>query len=248
MLLAVAVFALLLGMLLHFWPHLLWRLGPTRVFRDVQRVPSAPMPVVEAPEDWVRCRFGSLEFELPRGLAEGFRTDDYSPALAKFTDGTRSIEVVLPRAPFEEGEFFQQEGSAYVQLRKLSPAELRLAMFGAGWDEFRWDMTHEELRSHMFLVNWSARMHTCFVGNVETLLRSDIEGLLADYRGGWAVFEWYTAEGDACGYVLFSDNANGDIDLSWVRPICHSLRFSGACYPDAFKDEEPADLYEIIEP
>lgn len=84
------------------------------------------------------------------------------------------------------------------------------------------------------------------VQRVKTLFRDDIEALLA-VRKSHAEFEWWATDGSAWGVVHFFQKPN-EIDLSWVRPVCQSLKFSGEGYLDESKREEQAELFEIIEP
>ena len=247
MLLAVAVFALLLGLLVGFGPHVWWRFGPASTASSkVQPVPTGPMPAAETPDDWVRCRLGSLEVNLPPGLAKGFRTTGSNSGVAVFQDGTRSMLLSLPESSDPMVQFFKESTAASPELRQLSPTRLQLAMYDASWDDFCWTMSRQELASHTFLVELAVLARPKNTENVETLVRDDIEGLLV-VAGRYADFEWFSTDGLAFGSIVFLQGS-GDLDLSWVRPACRSLRFSGEVYSDSVTDEELAELFEIIEP
>ncbi|HUT89164.1 MAG TPA: hypothetical protein VMY37_06695 [Thermoguttaceae bacterium] len=131
MLVAVAVFAFLLGMVVQFWPHFWWRFGWTRAFRDVQRIPTAPMSVAETPEDWVRCRFGRLELELPVCLAEGLQKRREAHSMIALKDDERQILLSLPDGPAAVASYVQAAAGDDPELRRLTPARLRLAMYQA---------------------------------------------------------------------------------------------------------------------
>jgi hypothetical protein len=247
MLLGVAAFAFLLGTLLHLWPHLHWRFGwADDSFREVQRVPSAPMPAAETPDDWVRCRFGSLEFDLPPALAARFRSAGENSGLTVLEDGTRTMLLSLPEKTDEMVEYIEDSTAALPELQELSPIELRLAMYEASWDDSSWAMSRAELGKHIFLVSMGLFDRAGNPRKVETLFREDIEGLLV-VRAGHAEYEWYSADARARGVIQFFQEPE-EIDLSWVRPICHSLRFSGECYSNKMKGKELAELFEIVEP
>jgi len=107
-------------------------------------------------------------------------------------------------------------------------------------------MSRQELASHMFLVSSASLGYLMSPEKVETLFRGDIEGLL-DVMGKVADFQWYSTDGRAWGAINFVQKS-GNIDLSWVRPVCHSVRFTGEVYSDSLTDEELAELFEIVEP
>ncbi len=245
MLLAVAVFALLLGLLVRFGPHVWWRFGrPRTVCSKVQRVPVSPMPAAETPEGWVRCRFGSLEVDLPPDLAKGFETTRNDWGSAVFEDDTKAMFLRLPENGEEAARLFKEPAAAFPGLRQLSPAKLRLTMYEASWDDFHWSMSRQELASHMFLVSFANLIGSR--DKVETLFRDDIEGLL-EVTGRFADYQWYSTDGSAWGLITFVQKS-GNIDLSWIRAACHSLRFSGEIYSDGVTDEELAELFEIVTP
>ena len=247
MLLAVAVFALVLGLLVRFGPHVWWRLGrPRTMCSKVHRVPTGPMPAAETPDDWVRCRFGSLELALPPDLAKGLRKTGNGLGCVVLETGTRAMFLHLPESSKDVVQFFEESTAASPELRQLSPTRLRLAMHQASWDDFRWSMSRQELASHMFLVSSASLYYFESREKVETLFRGDIEGLL-DVVGKVADFQWYSTDGRAWGTINFVQKS-GDVDLSWVRPVCHSMRFTGEIYSDSLTDEELAELFEIVEP
>jgi len=107
-------------------------------------------------------------------------------------------------------------------------------------------MSRQELASHIFLVSFASLGYMESRKQVQTLFRDDIEGLL-DVIGKVADFQWYSTDGRAYGSISFVQKS-GDIDLSWVRPVCHSVRFTGEVYSDSVTDEELAELFEIVEP
>lgn len=247
MLLAVAVFALLLGLLVRFGPHVWWRFGPASTASSkVQPVPTGPMPAAETPDDWVRCRLGSLELELPPDLAKGFRTTGNDSGCAGFKGDRRAMLISLPESSEEMVQFLKGPAAAFPELRELSPARLRLAMHEASWDDFRWTMSRQELASHTFLVELAVSARPKGTQKVETLFRDDMEGLLMVAREH-ADFKWYSTDRLAFGSIVFLLGSR-DIDLSWVRPVCHSLRFTGEIYSDSVTDEELAKLFEIVKP
>ena len=212
----------------------------------VQRVPAGPMPTAETPGDWVRCRFGSLELELPPGLSKEFRKTITGSGIAVLEDESRAMILDLPESSEEMLRLFKEPAGAFPELRQLSPTRLRLAMHEASWDDFRWSMSRQELASHMFLVSFASLGYLASREKVETLFRDDIEGLL-EVAGRLAYFQWYSTDGRAYGSISLVQKS-GDIDLSWVRPVCHSLRFTGELFSDSVTEEELAELFEIVEP
>jgi hypothetical protein len=108
----------------------------------------------------------------------------------------------------------------------LSHFELRVAATEAGWDDFRWSMSHQDFLWHRWLLS-TGQIYRCHIpaNRVEAIVADDIEGLLIVSVGG-AFFEWSAEKGATVGSVTFAQQ-NGPLDLDWVRRVCRSLEFVG---------------------
>ena len=223
-LLGTAVFALLLGCVVHFWPYLWWRFGPpSREFSDLRRVPTGPMPITETPDHWVRCRLRSLEFSVPSTLANAIRTLRTAPETLRLDDATRTIFVYPPESTAMLADLFQVQMIGSSEEEPYSLARLRLATFEASWDDFRWTMSRRELHRHMYLVSLAGLTRLKTTQEVETFFADGREGLLY-ISGRLAGLEWYSADGRTWGRISFVQRS-GDMDLSWIRAVCQSLNF-----------------------
>jgi hypothetical protein len=215
------------ALLAAFLALFLWK-GPHAYWRWWQRVPAVTVPTKPllssaAPrKDWV-CQVGSVSIQLaPEWLRDVHKMD----AGLRFQDGPRQVLVVLPQKPAEE----------------LSPCKLREAAYRASTDDFRWSMSLQELARLQTLLTFKGLACADGVQSVETVYRSDIEGLLLVLPRGCS-FEWVSTDGKASGQVMFLDRS-GKVDLSWVRPICASLRFSGETFP---RRPAPETLQRLLE-
>jgi hypothetical protein len=159
-------------------------------------------------------------------------------------DVERTVVLSLPDGPDAIASYVEDAAGDDPALRGLSPARLRLAMYHASWDDFRWTMSRKEFANHRHVVV-AGGLTQGDVIRVETLFRDDIEALLA-IREMHAELEWWATDGSAWGVVHFFQEPR--IDLSWVRPVCESLRFSAECHPGNNSREEHAELFDIVEP
>jgi len=241
-LLAIAV-ALVSGLAFHYRFHLLWRFGADRAqLSDVQGIPAGPMPEAAPPEEWVRCRFGSMSFDTPPGMVKNLETAVTGATLLALHDGSRSMIVQLPFGTSDESPLL--ETASAIAGKSVSLETLRLASCRVSSDDFRWSMRPDEVRWHTFCVCMTATLKVASDGWVETLFRDDLEGI-AHFNTGHAWFDWRSSDGAAGGYIHFKDSG-GRLDPTWVRSICHSLRFSGEVFPDRMPKEELLALFKVI--
>jgi hypothetical protein len=252
MLIVFLVGALMLGLARDYGWKLVWRLGLDPAFNnnqswrpsDIRSTPVSPMPGVspELPEDWTDYRVASLRMSLPRGMA--VRKVGEHLKLIVLETADRSVIVILPTDNTDvlkaRTDFVSKSPSA----RELSQAELQVAVYEAGWDDFRWSMSHEEFLWHRWLLTTGQVFrHVVPVDRLEIRFRDDIAGLLI-ICDGRAFFEWSSAEGATAGTLVFIQEP-GPLDADWVRRVCQSLEFSGQCRPEGISE---AELLELIGP
>jgi hypothetical protein len=217
----------LLGALLHYRAHLLWRLGGDQ---SVLAIPTRTMPDTPPPEDWVECRFGPFDFTLPPELAEGARVrGDAGGAGLDATDGSRSFVVLVPTEPQDPAEVLaslRDDLHVPPQGQGLSVTRLRLASYQADSDDFRWSMTPQEVRWHTWCIGARFILAITRPSRAEYLLRDDLEGILDFNSDGSSVsFDWETADGRYGASLAFQGDGGGT-DPAWMRSVCQSMRFS----------------------
>ena len=242
MLLATAVFALVLGLTIHYRMHLWWRYSAagTRL-TDVEAIPTGPMPDAPSPKAWSHCRFGSLEFVLPLKLTKNLEA---APGLLCLHDDSRSVIIRLPTDLTDELAFLQTDLAMPPQAQGLSCPRLRVACYQSSFDGFRWSMTQEEVRWHVWRVAMSPMLRLRSDGWVETLFRNDLEGV-AHFGGEHAAFDWQTKHGKVGAYIHFKQQ-DGEIDPTWVRSVCQSLRFSGEAFPQRVPKKKVLALFQVV--
>lgn len=256
MILGIALLALMLGLLLHYRYHLLWKFDCAwGDMADIQPVPVTPMPEAPRPAEWKDCRFASLEFALPLGLAKGLETvqrDSNSASSTRdvawlsFRDGSRSLLVSLARWTDDDRQpkidlQVPPEGQG------LSPTQLRRAILQTNPKAFRWSMSPSQVRWHTWCVSMIPLACLMSPNQVETVICDDFEGL-ADFglKGGTsAEFAWETVDGKYGGSILLLDKAH-PIDADEMRCICQSVRFSREGFPERLRQDDAPQLFQLL--
>jgi len=241
--LVVGGLAILLGLALHYRVHLLWQFASSRVFDDVRAVPTRAMPKVPVPEDWVHCQFGSLSLDLPRAMA--VNADPTPNGWLACQDGSRTLWIALPDECDSLIEWLRNDRGMPSHGHGLSLPRLRLACYQVSSDDFRWSMTRQEASWHTWCIAASSLLRFKSDGRVEWLFRDDLEGIV-DYGREHAVFDWQATTGKGWAYLHFRQSS-GNVDPTWVRPICRSLRFSGEIYPDRIESDQVQQMFQIVE-
>jgi hypothetical protein len=240
--LLTVLLAAAVGIILYYRVHLWWWLSADRArLNEVQAVPTGPMPDTPAPDDWVRCRLGSLEFKLPPGMAKNIETAKTGAPLFVFREGSRQIIIDLPRS---ENSDVLEVLAGHPRAKSLSLPRLRLACCQVSSNDFRWSMTPEEVSWHAWCIGVGVVLRRGNDGYVETLFREDFDGI-SHFHDGFAEFDWQNAENGAWSCMCFRD-LSGHLDPAWVRAVCQSLRFSGETYPDTMPQEKLLGLFEVL--
>src|SRR5262245_47260654 len=100
--------ALGLGILL-YGPHLIWKLKLQALpaARNVKSIPVSPLPEVQVPDDFARCRFGSISFSVPRGMVSKPEFKGTGLSRVVLRDGKREVVVVLPKDNRQVLEYYR---------------------------------------------------------------------------------------------------------------------------------------------
>ncbi len=245
LLVAFTAIALVLGLAIHYRVHLLWHLTAWRLdLNDVQPLPVTPMPETEVPDDWVICRFGSLQFSLPPALA---RNMEGAPSgLAIFSEvPPHAMIVSLPADTADALDFVQTDLAMPPEGQELSTVMLRLACFRTGTDEFRWSMAPGEVRWFIWRVMIGRFGRFGSEQRAETLIRDDLEGV-AYFRAGHVEFDWQSKGVQAGGIITLIDSSKGEVDLAWIRAVCGSVKCTGKSLPSRTSKEEVEAQFEIL--
>lgn len=218
----VVLLAVVAGIVFHYRLHFLWLYSARRLdLHEVHAIACGDMPETSIPDNWVQCHFGGMELSLPPDLAENKLPPNGSVA-SRFSHGLSDLGVGPPEDTTEMSQYFDAMSKLSPASRRLTRARFRLACFEADADNFRWSMTPEEVQWHSFCVTNSKLFICPAEGHVETLFRDDIEGLL-HFFSDRADFQWQTNDGKLGGIVIFRDRRD-EIDPSWIRAVCQSLK------------------------
>jgi len=229
LLIATAALALLLGMAVHFRTHLYWRytMAREKKFAHIKAIPASPMPDAPEPKDWVRCRFGSLEFHLPPAMAGNDVTpknDAPLRALRAFQDGPKGVIVALPEGTADTEKFLQTELKMPPQGQGMSRPRLRLAWCQVNSTDFRWTMSQAEVRWHAWCIIMNVLCRVEPDGWAETMFGADFDGILLIRQSRQhATFEWQDKNKAVAGFVSFQDKSS-DLEPTWLRCVCKSVR------------------------
>jgi hypothetical protein len=202
-----------------WWPHIYFRFQLERNGVQIPSVPVAEMKTPGKTAGWADCRIGPISFKLPEALA---------------LDAERSVEqdrisFVTPEqmfgtnVPSRTDPKLQAEHADIAAEYKMSPMRLIAESYRTGTDDFRWWMSHAELRRYQVLLNMGASAFShAHAMTVETRFDGAVEGILVQSDRQTAIFRWQAPSGVAFG-LLFFRQKEGDLDLEWVRDVCQSL-------------------------
>ncbi|HTI49773.1 MAG TPA: hypothetical protein VL475_02435, partial [Planctomycetaceae bacterium] len=202
-----------------WWPHIRFRF---QLARNNVHIRSVPVSELKAPGQftgWYDCRLGPVSLRLPPALADKAERSVDKMSIV-FTAPEEQLTVVLPvRIKAEDRARNQKMADEF----KLSPTRMLAESFRSGTDDFRWWMTHAELRRHQMLLAMKAtNFPNARIMGVETRYDPRIEGVLVRGDRQTAMFQWQSTSGVAFGTLVFTKK-EGPLDFDMVRDVCQSL-------------------------
>ncbi len=243
---AFTVVALVLGLVIHYRVHLVWCYAAWHQgLNDVQALPVTSMPEAKVPNDWVTCRFGSLQFTMPPGMQRNSERVPSGVAMLVLSDGARTMVVDLPEDQTDMLHLLHTGLKMPPEGQDLSSVMLRLVCRQSGSDEFRWSMSPPEVRWFAWRVLTGQLMR---VGSVraETVLQEDLQGV-AYFHANWIHFEWQANSDQSGGYIRFTSRSEEQqTDPAWIRAVCRSVTCTGERFPSRMSKDEVEALFEII--
>ena len=237
-----------LGVIYRF--HLLWVIAcmTDKGLADVRPIPVAPMPDADVPPDWVRCRFGSLEFSLPPDFTKNFETRNDLAMLA-FHGNSLSMIVNLPTDGSDMADWLRTTWGLPPQGQSLSSVRLRLACRTADPNEFHWIMSPAEVQWLAWRVGVGRLASLPSFGSdrrAETFFQDDLEGV-AYFTGKVVEFDWQAKDREIGSPIQFvSRTSDSPVDPNLVRAFCHSLKFSGKSYPRKLPEAQVLAEFQIL--
>jgi hypothetical protein len=224
-----------------WWPHIHLRFQLARNNIHLRGVPVTDLKAPGQTAGWYDCRVGPVSLRLPPGLADKANRSVEKSSII-FTTPDEQFTVVLPTRVRSDQRAQNQKITEEFQ---LSPTRLIVESFGTGTDDFRWSMTHAELRRYQSLL--AMKVTNSPRGNamgIETRYDAGIEGFLLRGDRHSAMFQWQSASGGVFGMLYFSKK-EGDLDFDMVRDVCQSL----ACNESQTLEREYSrkELRDILE-
>lgn len=201
----------------------MWKYAEARLDSDeVHAIPVSEMPQTDIPDDWASVRVDGMEFRLPSDVVE--TQDQPSPDLVIFQNGV-GVMVMVAR-PADNGELYEMFDVAKIrpELKGVTLPKLRWYCCQADSSDFRWSMTHGEVRWHAFCMTAGQLFWSRKFGRVETMFSDDFEGII-HFDGKFAFFSWEDKQSKQGGYINFR-GASPTIDANFVRGVCESFKFS----------------------
>jgi hypothetical protein len=229
--------------LVRFGPQLIWRVnlwwltGSWELPEGGLAVPLSTHPETAIPPDFVKCRLGPVEVRVPPTIGKPEFRGGALPCVV-LRDDNRILALGLPRDNRKALEAIRTELAECGGLNTVP--RLEAEAYATRPADFRWSMSRQEFARHRWLLRYRGVVP---VQAVETWLDGEVEGLLLTL-GHSAVFEWIGADGAASGVIIF-EHKHGVVDLTWVRPICASLRYSGGVFGETTTADEAAKLFRI---
>ena len=227
-----------------WWQHVYWAFQIARHGVRIPAVKVSPMQPPGKAGEWTKCRLGPMSFKLPVGIVdESERTTD--KAVVVLTAGDLEIRIDVPsRTP-------PNTLTAVSATVNQPPMQLLADSYRASTDQFRWTMSHDELRRHRLLVNMAslfphAGAHGPGAAEVETRFDKDIEGLLIIYDGKHANFEWRTTSDAGAGFIMFASK-DEPLDLDFVRDVCQSVTCDESQLGPRFDKKELQQMLDAME-
>jgi len=158
-----------------------------------------------------------------------------------FHNGSKCMIVELPEDLRDQQNFLQTAAKLPPEGQGMSRPRLRLACCQASSGNFRWSMSPEEVRWHIWCIAMAGILRCYPDGRAETLCRDDLEGIvLLSGNERYATFDWEVKGKNVGAYIHFKDDS-GALDATWVHCVCESVRCSGESYPaEMSKQELPA--------
>lgn len=236
---ATAILVALLVLAFHFRSHLVFRLLTSRgSLRDVKAVPTSRMPDTPEPKGWVPCHFGSLSFDLPPEMGANVETPANGAPCRVFRSGSKSVVVHLPEDTRGDDRFLQTKLKLPPEGQGMSRPRLRLACCQVSSADFRWSMSQNELRWHAWRLAMSGLYRVNCGGGAETLFRDDLDGIVSFSGDRHCAIYDFQANRTALGaFIYFKDNSS-DPDVTWVRCVCRSVRFTDEPHSEKQSSQE----------
>ena len=219
----VCTIVLIILCVVRWWPHVMWKYAEARLDSDeVHAIPVSEMLQTDIPNDWASVRVDGMEFRLPSDVVE--TQDQPSPDLVIFQNGV-GVMVMVAR-PADNGELYEMFDVAKIrpELKGVTLPKLRWYCCQASSSDFRWSMSHGEVRWHAFCMTAGQLLWSRMSGRAETLFRDDVDGIVY-FDGKFASFSWEHKQSKQGGYINFR-GASPTIDANFVRGVCESFKFS----------------------
>ena len=176
------------------------------------------------PKEWVRCRFGSVQFNLPPKLAENVVASPNHAPLRVFRDGPMKVIVSLPEGTATMEKDYEALTQMPPQGRGMSRPRLRLAWCRTSSADFRWTMSQDEVRWHAWCVVMNNLAQIVPDGWAETTFGDELDGILLIRQDRhFACFDWQSNAKAVGGFIHFMDDS-GELDPVLLRCVCKSVQ------------------------
>lgn len=222
------------------YAHILWWLSHES--SDLASVAVGRIENVQCPDDWQVVRIGSLRLRLPSNLSSHWEARSKPMAGFVFRDPEEDLFVSLPFDAKATLVALHETMHDTIPEDRCNPVNLTIMAYRSGAADFHWSMTREELAMLHSLLAYKRLACSRSVQSLEEVHMQELTGLLSVYKNR-ASFEWFSHEYAASGTILFGGSGD-QINLSWVRPICCSVRLSGQVYPSHLPIDEVRTLLQ----
>ncbi len=233
------------GLLGYYWPHLLWKYSKKQLdplLKRCERVSHSPMPKIDVPNDWVEHSLGDMWFRLPPDASFFKNTSTAESYDAEFH--SENIRFLVTQSSLDIQEVLHAASRTHPEHKTFSTlSQLRLESCGVVADDFRWSMSHREVRWHIFIVSLRPLIVLPNTERIESFSERNWEGLLFVLKASeyasvpyYMNFEWECTSCPTRGAIYFYPAKEEEVDIDVVRAVIQSLKVNCGCcegLPDA---------------
>lgn len=206
----------------HYRFHLLW-LVQERQFKSKQLVPvrCVQLPEVAVPDEWVKCRVGCMEFNLPSVFATNIVYRHNTKEDVQFRFGEKVVAIVEPMKT--DDPLLSISSKIFDTPDNLTFPHLEVLCYKMDYNRFIWSMTSSQVRQYMYLIALRRILYRSNEANcwMEYSLGGDID-MTVFFEKCHVTLRWECQRVGMDGYAHFFD-LEDTIDWDWVRAICRSM-------------------------
>jgi hypothetical protein len=207
--------------------HIYWKYVEYQYnLQNVKKIPDKPMPEMNIPKNWEKYSWEYMSFYLPPGAS---LIDKIKDTVVYNIKNTEHGEIKLILTLHSVTPDFFKSLDLPSQPRPpnnefwTSP-QLRLKIFSAEANDFRWSMTPNDVRWHILAIYERSGFNAIQTKNTESILKSDLVCDL-NFCENFIWLNWQCPSCSKGGYINFyTQNKEQGVVLNIIRLISQSIK------------------------